>query len=61
MIDSDTRVRLFFEVGDGGISNFQNIPCCACPVRTMCHEGGEVNPIDCEYLNSWLGLDAGIL
>jgi len=51
MIKSDVHFRKFPETP---ASSYTQIPCCTCPVASICHEGGEVNPIDCPYLGQWL-------
>ncbi|EPZ31333.1 RNA polymerase Rpc34-like domain-containing protein [Rozella allomycis CSF55] len=33
---------------------YTSIPCCGCPVYNVCHENGPVNPVNCEYLKTWL-------
>lgn len=35
----------------------QEIPCTDCPVARLCHEGGEVCPEKCVYLEQWMELD----
>lgn len=30
------------------------VPCGVCPIRQSCHEGGDVSPSKCVYMNEWL-------
>ncbi|KAK2743883.1 34-kDa subunit of RNA polymerase III (C) [Myotisia sp. PD_48] len=37
-----------------GRNGMTEIPCGRCPVFTLCHPGGPVNPENCEYFDEWL-------
>lgn len=54
---SGTRVKTF---ENNIASHYTNIPCVACPVKDLCHPGGDINPENCKYLDKWLGLEVPV-
>lgn len=46
-------------IGPGSyVSAYTEAPCGRCPVFDICEEGGPVGPSNCEYFQTWLGLDS---